>query len=149
MATISAQISEELMDEAGKRSEQLYSRQNRSAYIVDLIKKDLAGTNANVTRADEDCFMRLADEFIDAEWGDIARKSLKAHNVKQSHFLGHIIREASQALSQLVDEQDWHDIKFTLPAVETIAPPPKEHQQELDQIRADMVRNKALNKKTG
>ena len=151
MATISAQISDELMEKANKRSEELYNKQNRSAYISHLIQRDLEGNAFEVNKTDENCLLVLADKFIDPESEDMACAALESHKIKQSHFLGHIIREAARALHLLKKNQDWHEIKCILSSVEKDNTPPTDTQMESEksQIYADMERNKQLNKEAG
>lgn len=116
MATISAQISDELMEKADQRSYELYNRQNRSAYIVDLIQRDLSGLCDPIKRNDSDCFVKLVAEFSDAEAEDLCKQAFTTLAVDQRHFLSHILKEAAFALSKLKKGQDWHFIKCMPPA---------------------------------
>ena len=85
-----------------------------------------------------DCFVVLAQKHAGSEAADHAAESLQKHNIKQSHFLGHIIREASEALLDLKEEQSWKDIKCTLRATEKIPPWPDGDPdiKELEKIHA-------------
>ena len=149
MATISAQITEELMAKADQRSEELYNRQNRSAYIVDLIKRDLEQKDLPIRKTDTNCFLNLANEFVDAISYDTAEEILQKRNIKQSHFLAHIIIQASLALGQLQKDQDWHEIKCTIPAIEYDGPDPHDPEvlKEKLKIEADMAREREKRKK--
>lgn len=149
MPTISAHITDDQFDLVNEKAKKLF-RSKRSSYIADLIERDLAGEAIEIAKSNENCFLDLADQFIDAEWEYHAAAALEKHKIPQSHFLGHILREASKALHDLSDGQDWHEIKCIIPASENSGPPKNPHlEDDVAAIEAQIERNAKTRKKAG
>lgn len=60
------------------------------------------------------CFVEIAKEHAGTEAADNAGRVLAKFNITQSHFLGHVLKEASKALEQMQRNDDWHDIRCVL-----------------------------------
>ena len=110
-------------------------------------------------RFSEDCFCYLVHVFCDAETETLADESVHSYGdksgkeINQSHLLAHVLKEAVSAMSQLKDGQDWHDIKFSLPAQGAHGPKPTTHDPQLEadkaELEAEIDRSILASKKTG
>ena len=102
------------------------------------------------TNDDDDCFVVLAKKHAGSEASDLSAFALEKHKIIQSHFLGHIIREASETLQQLKEGDSWKDIKCVLKTNEGHQTPPDDPTlKAAAQIESQIDRNIRKGKKAG
>ena len=131
--TVSAHVDDQIFKKLDEKSKKLY-RGKRSAYIAELIERDLLG-KSETSRDDENCLLNLANEFTDPESEDLLKLTLESREINQTHLLGHIIKEVASALQKLADDQDWHDIRFYLKS-QADHGPPEDRKSSLEYLEA-------------
>ena len=106
--TVDSKVSEKAKSYAKKNTMKF------SNLVEKALERYLESDVLNVSSEEDNCFMALANEFVDPESRHKAKRAFENHEIVQSHFLGHLIKEGANALSKLGDDQDWHDIKCTI-----------------------------------
>ena len=136
-----------LKDEFHKRMKE-YSQKEDIAFSA-LIREALR----LYTNDSDDCFIVLAQQHAGSEAADLSAIALKKHKITQSHFLGHIMREAAEALQQLKEggpPDQWKGIKCALEINEgSQTPPDDEILKAKAEIESQMKREIQKGKKTG
>lgn len=119
--------------------EEFYTKMKDYAESKDIPFSSLIRSALRLYTNDEnDCFVELAKQYSGSEAADKAADAMNRHNIKQSHFLGHIIKESASALSSLKEGQDWHTIKCQIETYSNTNGIDPEVKKAIDLIRSDL-----------